>query len=292
MRAIAPRRKKDPSPSRLMYRLQRFWLKPIVRRIVLKWIPATAVAGVVTIAASNPQVQGEVANLWHTARDAVAVRPELQVRNVDIQGANSKLEPVIRRSLDMQLPVSSLDIDLQNIRQSIEAIDAVKTAQVRLDGGGVLLVEVSARTPVAVWRNPKGLWSIDDVGHRVAELSTRTARADLPLIAGIGAEAELNEAMALYAIAAPLADRMRGLVRIGERRWDIVLDRGQRIMLPESGAATALRRILGIHKAEDLLNRDITVVDARDPRRMTLRLSDNAISELRRLRTEPSGEDA
>jgi len=85
---------------------------------------------------------------------------------------------------------------------------------------------------------------------------------------------------------------VRGLVRVGERRWDVVLDRGQTIMLPEAGAVTALRQVIALHDTQDVLNRDVIIVDMRDVARPVLRLSDTAIAELRRLRTLVRGEDA
>ncbi|MDZ7909564.1 MAG: cell division protein FtsQ/DivIB [Gemmobacter sp.] len=44
---------------------------------------------------------------------------------------------------------------------------------------------------------------------------------------------------------------------MGERRWDIVLDRNQRILLPAKEPVRALERLLALDKAEDLLKRDI-----------------------------------
>ena len=67
----------------------------------------------------------------------------------------------------------------------------------------------------------------------------------------------------LLATAKPLIKRVRGLVRVGERRWDLVLDRGQRILLPPEGAAQALERVLAVNEVQDLLERDVVTVDMR-----------------------------
>lgn len=291
MQSLTVPRRKDPSPSRLKYRLERIWLTPIVRKAVLRWIPVGSVVLALSVVASDPRVHRDLDSAWQRLRDSIAARPELQVRQLEIEGATPEIEPELRRLLALNLPVSSLDIELPDIRRQIEARDAVKTAEVRLERG-VLRVVVEPRVAVAVWRTPDALWTVDNTGRRVQEIQMRTAAAGLPLIAGDGAETEIQEALALYRIAQPLAERLRGIVRMGNRRWDIVLDRNQRILLPEAGAANALRRILGIHNAEDLLNRDLSVVDARDPGRITLRLNPNAVSELRRLRNQPPGEDA
>jgi cell division protein FtsQ len=44
--------------------------------------------------------------------------------------------------------------------------------------------------------------------------------------------------------------------------------------------------------AEDLLKRDVSVVDMRDPRRPMLRLTEHAVSDLERPNQSAAGEDA
>ena len=66
---------------------------------------------------------------------------------------------------------------------------------------------------------------------------------------------------------------MRGLIRMGERRWDVVLDRDQRILLPEDDPVSALQRVAAIDAAQDMMARDLTIVDMRNPARPTVRLA-------------------
>ncbi|MFZ1725533.1 MAG: cell division protein FtsQ/DivIB, partial [Albidovulum sp.] len=94
----------------------------------------------------------------------------------------------------------------------------------------------------------------------------------LPVIAGEGADENVTEALAIFRAARPIQHRIRGLVRMGERRWDVVLDRDQRIMLPESDPVSALERIIALDQAEDMLGRDIAAVDMRNEQRPTIRL--------------------
>ena len=49
---------------------------------------------------------------------------------------------------------------------------------------------------------------------------------------------------------------------------------------------------MALDAAEELLERDVTVVDMRDPRRPMLRLTEHAAAELERLRAMAAGEDA
>ena len=113
------------------------------------------------------------------------------------------------------------------------------------------------------------------------------------LIAGAGAEAAVAEALALAAAAGPVRDRLRGFVRVGERRWDAVFDRDQRILLPEEGAVAALERAVALDLAADLLARDVAVVDLRMAGRPTLRLTADALEDYRQIKglsTEVSGQ--
>jgi cell division protein FtsQ len=69
---------------------------------------------------------------------------------------------------------------------------------------------------------------------------------------------------------------------MGERRWDLVLDRDQRILLPATNPVQALERLLALDHAQDLMNRDILTVDLRSDHRPTLRLTPNALADIRR----------
>ena len=95
--------------------------------------------------------------------------------------------------------------------------------------------------------------------------------------------------MQVLAAAAPLQERLRGIARIGERRWDVVLDRNQKIMLPEELPVQALQRVLALNTARDLLARDVAVVDMRLAHRPTIRMSDEATRERWKVRASEAG---
>lgn len=289
---MLPMKHPDPSPSRMQYRFERLWLKKSVRRLVKVWLPAIAVCSVVGLVVSSETMQNAASSGWQSVRDTIASRPELRITHVEMPNTSSALHEQILAVTNLTFPASSLDIDVDKVKQSVERLDAVLTADVMITTKGALRIVATERTPVIVWRDAGILHLIDTEGNRVAELASRAARADLPLIVGMGAEQAVPEALLLLETLAPLADRLRGFVRVGERRWDIVLDRNQTIMLPAKGAVSALKHVLALHQAEDMLNRDVVIVDMRNPSRPVLRLTDTAIAELRKLRAVVRGDDA
>lgn len=281
-RRPGPRVRKDPAPSKWAYRVQRWMLTPYVRSFVWKGLPTLILLGAGALWLGNePNRQALIGQLTHL-REEFEARPEFRVSLARVEGASDDLAEAVRVRLALPLPMSSFDIDLDAARDRIETLDAVQRADLRVRSGGVLQVLITERVPVAVWRTETGLTLVDESGHRVAGLLSRADRADLPLIAGDGADLVTPEALDLIAAAGPLTPRLRGLVRMGERRWDLVLDRNQRILLPEQNPVQALERLLALDHAQDLMNRDILTVDLRSDHRPTLRLTPNAHAEIRR----------
>lgn len=276
----------DPAPSRLSYRLNRLWLTPHVRSFTRFGLPVLFVLIVGILYLNDPQRRENLAGMFENVKRDLQDRPEFMVTLMRIDGASAPVAGAVRAMLPVELPASSFRIDLEAFRATIAQIDAVAAVDLRIRPGGVLQVDVTERQPVILWRTASGrLEMLDATGHRVASLKSREARADLAVIAGEGAEDRVAEALQLLAAARPIGDRLRGLIYVGERRWNVVLDRDQRILLPEAEALAALNRVIELDRAEDLLARDITVVDMRNGFRPTVQLGASALASLR-------GEDA
>jgi cell division protein FtsQ len=282
-----PRR--DPAPSRWAYRLHRLWLTPLFRALLRTGLPAFTVVLLVAAYFGNADRRAAVTGTIAEIRHQIENRPEFMVTMLQIDGASPPLAQAIRDTLDLPLPESSFDLNLEALRRKVEALDAVASTEMQVKGGGVLQVMVHARQGAVVWRDRQGLEMLDATGHRVAALTDREARADLPLIAGMGADKAVPEALALIAAAGPIRSRLRGLVRMGERRWDVVLDHDQRILLPETDPIPALERVIALDQAQELLSRDVIAVDLRNEQRPTLRLSPEGMAALRQMRQPQAG---
>lgn len=278
----APRR--DPAPSRIAYRMQRLWLTPAIRTALRVGLPAFVLAFGVGIYLADTERRESLGSVYTDLREKIKNRPEFIVKLLSVEGASPDLSEAVRTTLALPLPQSSLDLDLEAARARIATLRAVADVDVRVQSGGILQVTITEREPAFVWRDAAGLWLVDETGTRVAEIHDRNDRADLPLIVGQGADEAIAEAQQILLSAGPLLPRLRGLVRMGERRWDIVLDRDQRILLPVDQPIAALDRLIALDQAQELLARDIVAVDLRLQNRPSLRLAPYALAEMRRAR--------
>ncbi|WP_435138137.1 cell division protein FtsQ/DivIB [Pseudopelagicola sp. nBUS_19] len=269
----------DPAPSRWSYRLQRLMLTPFFRLCLRVLLPFSIVAGAMIVWLSDQDRRDALLLVYNDIRTEIATRPEFMVNAMAIDGASRGIAEDIREIMPIDFPISSFDLDLDEIQERISGLPAVATVSVRVRPGGILQILVAERDPVILWRTYAGLALVDVEGYVTGLARARALFPNLPLMAGAGAERHVAEAIQLYAAAGPLSERMRGLVRVGERRWDVVLDREQRILLPEFGAVQALERVIALSEAQDMLERNLLVVDMRLLARPTIRLAEIAVEE-------------
>lgn len=276
--------KRDPAPSRFAYRLQRWWLTPLVRAVLRVGMPAFALSFAAGFYLSNPATIESISMTFLEIRRSVEERPEFMVHKMAILGASQELSEDIREIVPLDFPISSFDLDLPGMVQLVGDLDAVAQVDMMIRPGGVLEVSLSERQAAILWQSRDALEALDQTGHRVGPVDSREARADLPFVLGDGADSAIPEAMALMGAAQRVLPNVLGLVRMGARRWDLVLTDGPRIQLPEQGALNALRWVLAQHAAQELLARDLTHVDMRVAGRPVLRMTDTARLALDELR--------
>jgi cell division protein FtsQ len=103
---------------------------------------------------------------------------------------------------------------------------------------------------------------IDARGDVIAPLNG-ARHADLPLYVGLGADRHADELEARLLFYPELRERVKAAIRIADRRWDLRLDNGVTISLPEDNVGAALKRFAAFDAGRDVLSRDITAVDLR-----------------------------
>ena len=277
--------KLDPAPSRWAWRMQRLLLTPGFLLAMRVGVPfcLTLAGGLLYL--SDEERRMAISDAVSQARASFEERPEFMVKLLAVDGVEGDLAAEIRALMPFEFPQSSFDLDLPAFRDQVTALSGIKSATVRIRPGGILQVDAVPRVPVVVWRHRRGLALLDETGAHVAAIEARADMPHLPVIAGEGAARHVPEALELLRVASALGERFRGLVRMGERRWDVVLDRNQRILLPETGAMAALQEVIALERAEEVLTRDIARVDMRLGARPTVQMTQAAVEAWWQIKT-------
>jgi cell division protein FtsQ len=199
-----------------------------------------------------------------------AVTP-FKLVDVTVEGRDYVERSAILAALNVKAGDSLLGIDLQASRQKLEAIDWVASATVERRLPDTLYVTLKERRAVAIWQNGGEYTLIDHDGRTVRASRMPPGAETLLLLGGPGAPAHVGELLLLLAYEPAVARQLRAAVWVGQRRWNLVLNNGVEIWLPEEDAVAALKQLAKLEDRHRLLSREYGVVDLRLPDKLYLR---------------------
>ena len=283
------KKRKDPTPSRFFYRWERLRLTPYFRYIFDYGIPLFLI-GLIGLFYFSKAENVEVLKVsWREFKENTKNRPEFLVNFIKIKGANQALVNEIRSLTGLDLPISSYNVNLHELQSKIELMNAVKNVDLYI-AENIIYIQVQPREPAIYWLNTNGLELLDPDGVSMGIVESGRPNLDLPLIAGAGASIAIDEAFFIYSISNSFSDEILGLVRIGERRWDVILKNGRKIMLPADELTKVYKNLIMENKVKKLLSVNFSLLDLRNPNRMMIRRQKDAKEaveiKLRRLEEE------
>ena len=263
--------KSYPRPSKIRYRLERVWLRLWLRKLILylSLILVFSTFCLLIFVYSNDWIK--LKDYKNYLKNNIFERPELSVSKLEIKTTNLDLINQINAILKLSFPINSIKLDINHIQKIINQIDSVESSNVRINDSGVLLVEVIERKPVAVYRENDDLALIDLKGYKINNIFSRNDRKDLPLIVGTGGNYLVKEALEIYLLLSIYLNEIRGLIRIGERRWDIIFKNNKRIKLSEKYPKRSLRNFLSSDKSYLISSNDFVIIDLRFTNKIILR---------------------
>jgi len=265
-------RKRDPAPSRFRYKFSRWMLSPLIKRAVLYALPFFIIATPFLIYLQDQKNKEQVQEIAFDLYRKVIERPEFMLDALSIEGASDSLNTEIRQILGLDFPISYFDLNLANLRERVLSLPPVEIAETHILGGGILHIKVDEKTPALLLKKEMGFTVLNAHGDYIRSVSSRKYFSNLPVITGVGAENAASQATSILKVIDKKLSKVRGMVFVGQRRWNIIMTSGQIIMLPENNPEQAMQKILILDKAEQILSRQIAVFDFRLPSRITLRI--------------------
>ena len=215
----------------------------------------------------------EVPGRAMTAAGEALGRAGFTVKRIDIVGLrNMDSGPVYEIALEQRSMAMPL-VDVERIRQQLLRYGWVKDARVSRRLPDTLSIDIVERRPAALWQDRDRLALIDSDGVVIDRVPV-TQMPDLPLLIGPQANLHERELNRLLAVAPTLRPQLVSATWVGGRRWDIALQTGETIALPEGeqAAAAALAKFADLDKSTGLLGRGLVRIDLRLPGKMIVRL--------------------
>ncbi|MGQ0674992.1 MAG: cell division protein FtsQ/DivIB [Rhodospirillales bacterium] len=250
------------------------WTWPAVKLCAVAGFAALAVGGPWALwrAGAAQQALGQVAD----GAVALTGMAGLVVEKVVVEGQIETRGRDVLAALDVRPGMPILAVDPRAARERLERIPWVKEAAVERRMPGIVQVRLVERVPMALWQHAGRFVLIDRHGAQIETHDVGRFNA-LPHIVGEDAGRAAGELLRMLAAEPALQARVTAAVRVGGRRWNLRLDSGQDVMLPEENAAVAWSRLAELEREQNLLARDLKVIDMRLPDRMTLKLNPSAL---------------
>lgn len=231
---------------------------------------------------------------------AVAVAEEIghagfRVEGIEITGAKRMdAMTVYAVALDQRSRAMPL-VDLGGVREKLLTYGWIADAQVSRRLPDKLVINIIERTPAAVWQNKGQLTLIDSDGVLLEPVSVE-AMPDLPLVIGEGANTQAPAYRRLLDAAPSLRARVRAATWVGNRRWNLMFQSGETLVLPEDDAPGALARFAALDGSRSLLGKGWVRFDMRDPTKLVVRRPEDsgaaAVSETQGDATPPAPQEA
>lgn len=201
--------------------------------------------------------------------DTLLVAAGFGIDDVKITGAEETSQITILEKLG--LDTSLVGFDAAAAQKRLTELPWVERASLRKFYPNTLQVDIVERQPFALWQRDGELLVMDRQGTPIV-VAEESRFADLPFMVGGGANANASEFLTDLMSEPEVASEMRAAVLVGGRRWDLHLDNGVTVKLPERNVRDALRQLVRLTSERQLLERDVVVVDLRLPDRVTVRL--------------------
>ncbi|MDO1584492.1 cell division protein FtsQ/DivIB [Rhizobium oryzicola] len=197
------------------------------------------------------------------------------IESVRVSGNNETSEIDILQLLGLDGTTSLLSLDVDAARRKLSGLPWVEYAEVRKVYPKTIEVMLKERSAFGIWQHGSELSLIEKDGSIIAPLRDNKF-ASLPLFVGRDAEKYAATFEAELSKWPDIKNRVRAYVRVAGRRWDLHLDNGVVLKLPEFDIERAMAVLAKYEAEQGVLQRDIAAIDLRLADRTTIRLTPGA----------------
>jgi cell division protein FtsQ len=217
----------------------------------------------------------DVVSWLKDARDGAANTIGFRIAAVSLTGSKEVSREEILTTAGVTGRASLLFLDADAARARLLANPWIADAAVLKLYPDRLQITVTERLAFALWQKD-GRVSVIAQDGTVLEPFVEDRYRSLPMVVGRGAARQAKDFLAVIARHPDVQMQLRASIFVAERRWNLRLNNGIDVRLPEGDIEAALDRLVALDRDKKLLSRDIVAVDLRLPDRVSVRLSDAA----------------
>jgi len=202
--------------------------------------------------------------------DAITADAGFGISEIHITGNRRTPNSQVLEVLGMKPGQSIFSADVWQARNRLAHLEWIATAEVHRRYPDAIFVTLVEKRPFALWQAPADahgeapIWVVERNGKLITGHDVEKFRR-LPKLAGVGAPAAAADLVDAVATHRAIAARIALYARQSERRWNLILDDGVVVQLPETGWQKELDALEHLIIDGGILERDVTEIDLRSP---------------------------
>lgn len=210
-----------------------------------------------------------------TVAQATTSAAGFAIEDVKVSGNAQTSEIDILQLLGLDGTTSLVAMDVNTARRRLADLPWVEDVDVRKVYPRTIEIRLKERDAFGIWQHGSELSLIEKNGSVIAPLRDNKFAA-LPLFVGRDAETGAASFMEQLDAWPEIRNKVKAYVRISGRRWDLHLNNGIIIKLPEDNVAKALHLLSRLDAEQQVMSRDIAAIDLRLSDRTTIQLTQAA----------------
>ncbi len=193
---------------------------------------------------------------------SVKIPDEFRIKKIEFDGQEHVPEILLLKASGLRYKTNIFNVSVNEVKRKLEQIAWVKSASVQRKLPDKLYVRVVERVPIAIYQFNYRLHLLD-IDGQVLENDGIGNFDNLPIIVGEGAEKVARRFLHVLEKFPRIQNQLIFAVYIGRRRWNVKINKGITVKLPEKHLSYAMQLLDEIADENGLFNDDIQEIDLR-----------------------------
>ena len=213
------------------------------------------------------------AGVWFYERP-VRVPNEFKIEKVEFDGQEHVPEVLLLKASGLRYKTNIFNVSVDDVKKKLEQIAWIKSASVQRKLPNKISVRVSERVPIAIYQLNYKLHLID-IDGKILENDGIGNFDNLPIIVGEGAEKVARQFLHVLEKFPRIQNQLVFAVYVGKRRWNMKINKGITVKLPEKHLSYAMQILDEIADEKGFFDDDIQEIDLRIIDRVIIKKREN-----------------
>ena len=187
---------------------------------------------------------------------------EFRIEKIEFDGQEHVQEVLLLKASGLRYKKNIFEVSINNVKNRLEQLSWIKSVSVQRKLPNKFYIRVSERVPIAIYQSDYKLHLLD-IDGKILENDGLGNFDNLPIIVGKGAEKSARHFLYVLGKFPRIQNQLVFAVFVGERRWNMKINKGITVKLPEKNLGYAMQILDEIADENGFFHKDVQEIDLR-----------------------------